>query len=92
MSLLSELTSLLEGLIIPVETGVFTDSAPDRYTVLIPLTDTFKLFADNFPNSEIQEVRVSLFDKGNYLKTKNAIVHALLSKGYYHNRPPVCRI
>ena len=79
MSLLSELTPLFDSLKIPVETGVFTDAAPDRYAVLTPLTDTFELFADNFPNSEVQEVRISLFDKGNYLKMKNAIVRALLS-------------
>ena len=79
MSLLSDLTPLFVGLKIPVETGAFTNTAPNRYAVLTPLTDTFELFADNLPNNEVQEVRISLFDKGNYLKTKNAIVRALLS-------------
>jgi len=79
MSLLSELTLLFDSLSIPVETGVFSDTAPDQYAVLTPLADIFDLFADNLPGSDIQEVRISLFDKGNYLSTKNAIVHALLS-------------
>ena len=42
------------------------------------MTDTFELFADNRPHHETQEVRVSLYDKGNYLRTKNALVRALL--------------
>ena len=37
MSLLSDLTNLVETLDIPVETGVFSDTAPDRYLVLIPM-------------------------------------------------------
>ncbi|MBV1758009.1 MAG: hypothetical protein KMY55_09220 [Dethiosulfatibacter sp.] len=78
MSLLSELNLIFQSLNIPVETGVFSDNAPDQYAVMIPISDTFELFADNLPGADIQEVRVSLFDKGNYLRTKNAIVHALL--------------
>ena len=46
MSLLSDLTNLVEALDIPVETGVFTDTAPDRYLVLVPLSDTFDIHAD----------------------------------------------
>lgn len=79
MSLLSELTVIFESLSIPVETGVFSDTAPNQYAVFTPLADTFELFADNLPGTDIQEVRISLFDKGNYLSTKNAIVRALLS-------------
>lgn len=79
MSLLSELVVLFEDLRIVVETGVFSDTAPDRYAVFTPLSDTYELFADNLPNTDVQEVRISLFDKGNYLKTKNAIVSSLRS-------------
>jgi hypothetical protein len=79
MSLLSELTALFESLSIPIETGVFSDTAPDQYAVFTPLADTFQLFVDNHPGTDIQEVRISLFDKGNYLKAKNTIVQALLS-------------
>ena len=79
MSLLSELTTIFNGLNITIETGVFSEIVPDQYAVFTPLSDTFELFADNIPNTDIQEVRISLFDKGNYLKTKNAIVSALLS-------------
>jgi len=78
MSLLSELTVAFDSLSIPVETGVFSGAAPDQYAVFTPLSDIFDLFADNLPGTDIQEVRISLFDKGNYLKTKNSIVRALL--------------
>lgn len=77
MSLLSELNDLLSP-IAPIETGVFSDMPPDRYLVLTPLVDTFELHADNVPGYEVQEVRISLYDKGNYLRTKNALVRALL--------------
>ena len=77
--LLTLLTEIVGELQIPLETGVFKDTAPDCYTVFTPLTDTFELFADNRPHHEIQEVRVSLYDKGNYLRVKNALVRALLN-------------
>ena len=61
MSLLSDLTNLVETLDIPVETGVFSDTAPDRYLVLVPLSDTFDIHADNSPGIDVQEVRISLW-------------------------------
>lgn len=78
MSLLSELNSMASALRIPVETGVFTDQPPDAYLVLTPLADTFDLHADNTPGYDVQEVRLSLFSKGSYTKTKNQIICALL--------------
>ena len=37
---------------IPVETGVFSDNAPDEYTVLIPLNDEFKSIKGKLIESE----------------------------------------
>ena len=79
MSLLSELNAVAKSLGIAVETGVFTDTAPNEYLVLTPLVDTFDLHADNTPGTDVQEVRLSLFTKGNYTKRKNQIVRALLA-------------
>lgn len=78
MSLLSDLNTLLSPLGIPLETGVFTDTAPDKYLVFVPLTDSFELHADNNPEYDIQEVRISLYEKGSYTQDKNSIVSALL--------------
>lgn len=78
MSLLAKLNALLENLGVRVETGVFKGKAPDEYAVLTPLADTFEVYADNRPQYEVQEVRVSLFSKGNYNARKNQIVKALL--------------
>lgn len=78
MSILSELNTVLEPLGLPIETGVFTDAAPDKYIVIIPLSDTFDLHADNSPGMDIQEARLSLFCKGSYTKEKNAVVRTLL--------------
>jgi hypothetical protein len=66
---------------IPVEIGVFTDKPPDEYVVITPMADVFEDFADDEPHFETQEVRISLFSKGNYQKRKNQIVKALLTAG-----------
>lgn len=78
MSLLSELKSIAEKLNIKVETGVFSDIPPDEYIVLTPLADSFEMHCDNLPEYEIQEVRISIFSKGNYTAIKNKFVTAIL--------------
>lgn len=82
MSILAELTDLLEGLGIPVETGLFSDVAPDEYVVITPLTDDYQLFADNRPGFETQEARLSLYCKGNYMAMKQSILTALLEADF----------
>ena len=76
--ILEELKTILSP-IIPVETGVFSNTAPERYAVLTPLSDEFTLHADDRPRCDVQAVRVSLYDKGNYIKIKNTLVSLLLS-------------
>jgi len=78
MSLLKELTALLDALNIPAETGVFKAKAPDIYVVITPLSDTFDGYADNRPLREVQEARLSLFSKQNYRVCAGRIVKALL--------------
>ena len=78
MSLLSDLKTITTSLGIPVETGVFSDKAPDEYIVLIPLNDTFDIHADNKPVVDVQGVRISLYTKGNYTVTMARVVNALL--------------
>ena len=51
MSLLSELKIVIEGIGLPVETGVFSDEPPEEYVVVTPLADTYELHADNLPNT-----------------------------------------
>lgn len=79
MNILTELNRLLNPWSLPVETGVFSGKAPDAYLVLTPLSDSFLLHADNRPQYETQEVRISLFSKGNYLRHKDALVRMLLA-------------
>jgi hypothetical protein len=81
MTLLAELNTIIELLGIPVETGIFSDTTPDRYAVLTPLSDSYELFSDNAPGQDIEEVRVSLFDKGNYLAVKKRMESAILAAG-----------
>ena len=81
MSILNELNMLLSPLI-PVETGVFSEVAPDRYAVITPMADIFELYTDDKPEHEIQESRISLFDKGSYTALKNQIVRILLAADF----------
>lgn len=82
MTILTELNFLLTGLGFLVETGVFSNKAPDEYMIITPMTDTFPLYADNRPVYETQEARLSLYSKGNYIKRKNALVRALFSADF----------
>ena len=79
MSVLSDIQTALSDLDIPIETGVFTDKAPAKYIVVVPLTDSFDLHADNTPGCDVQEARLSLYAQGSYTKDKNAIVKAILA-------------
>ena len=83
MNILKELNSLCETLNIPVETGVFSGKAPNAYVVLVPLNDSFPLNADNYPQLDYQEVRISIFTKSNYIKLKNRIITHLLGSDFY---------
>ena len=82
MSVLSELNALVLRLSLPVETGVFSGKAPDEYLVITPLADTFPIHADDRPQRETQEARLSLFSKGNYTQRKNELVRALLAEDF----------
>lgn len=81
MSLLSELNALISPLV-PLETGVFSEPAPDRYAVITPMVDTFELYTDDKPRHEVQEARISLFDKGSYTALKSQIVRILLDADF----------
>ena len=81
MNLLQKLQTAVGPTGIPVETGVFTNKAPDKYIVIVPLIDSFGIHADNEPGVDIQEARISIYIKGNYMRDKNAVVRALLSSG-----------
>ena len=82
MSLLEKLNNLIAGCGLPVETGVFSETAPDAYVVITPLSDTFGAFADNRPQADTQEARLSVYDKGNYTAKKNSIARALLGADF----------
>jgi hypothetical protein len=82
MNILQELTTLITGLGLAVETGVFSGEAPAEYVVITPLNDSFELFGDNSPEYETQEARLSVYSKGNYMELKTKIVRALLAADF----------
>ena len=83
MNILKELNSLCESIDVSLETGVFSGKAPNTYVVLVPLNDSFPLNADNYPQLDYQEVRISIFTKSNYIKLKNRIITHLLGSDFY---------
>lgn len=82
MSILADLNKTLSPIGIPLETGVFTSIAPDKYIVIVPMADTFALNADNSPNFDIEEARISFYSKSNYVADKNHIIRALLGADF----------
>ena len=63
--MLEELNTIVESAGLPVETGVFSGTAPDAYVVITPISEHFGLFSDDGPGMNIEEARLSLFSKKN---------------------------
>ena len=82
MNILFELGALFTEMELPFETGVFGEKAPEEYAVIIPVADQFDLFADNIPQTEVQEARVSLYSKGNFLQLRNRLGRRLLESDF----------
>ncbi len=82
MSILEELNTILTGIGLSVETGVFSGVPADEYAVITPLSDTFELHADDQSGQETQEARLSLFSKESYTARKNQIVRSLLGNDF----------
>jgi len=80
--MLEELNTIVESAGLPVETGVFSGTAPDEYVVITPISEHFALFSDDTPGMNIEEARLSLFSKKNYTKKKDLLVRTLLTAGF----------
>jgi len=77
VNILEDLCAALAPLGIPVETGVFTQKPPDTFAVLTPLTEEDFTHGDGAPLDEVQEARLSLYTKGNYLALRREVIHAV---------------
>lgn len=77
--LLEQLSRIARKLELPYAVSFYADTpAPDTYLVFTPLTDSFEVFADNTPGIEIEEARISLFTKTNYLAMRDQLTRALI--------------
>ena len=81
MSILKDIQKALSKLKIPYETGYFNGNA-DEYIVVIPLSDSFELFADNVPQVDLQEIRLALYSKRNYNIIKKQLINKLIAEDY----------
>lgn len=78
--LLERLRAVADQLNISFEVGLSRQTPPpDTYLVATPLSDELTVFADNTPGIEIEEARISLFTKTNYLALRDQITKALIS-------------
>ena len=82
MSILSELKTVAAELNIPVETGAYTSAAPDCFLVMTPIMDSLPLSADDKPVSEVNEVRLSLYSRDNYLQTATSLTKSLIRSDF----------
>lgn len=82
MNILLELNGLISQLNISVETGKFSEEPPFEYIVVTPLGDSFALYGDDQPLRNVEEVRISVFCKNNYIALKNRLVGALIKSGF----------
>ena len=82
MSILEDLQLALATLNIPIVTGVFSDVAPGKYMVIVPMSDSFDLHSDNLPCIDVQEARISIYSKGSYTALKNQVVQLLLDSSF----------
>lgn len=77
--LLEQLSGIAERLELPYSVGLYAEiPAPDTYLVFTPLADSLEVFADNTPGIEVEEVRVSVFAKANYLAVRDQLTRALI--------------
>ena len=81
MTILEGLKNLFGEMSIPVETLMLSDPPKGQYVVLTPGEDRY-LYRDDKPKYVISNATISLFQKWNYIKTKNNIVKELISNGY----------
>ena len=80
--LLENISHIAKQLGLAYAVSCYTDSpAPHTYLVFTPLTDSFEIFADNTPGIEVEEVRIALFTKTNYLGLRNQLTRALIYAG-----------
>ncbi|MDO5722406.1 MAG: hypothetical protein Q4P06_07700 [Actinomycetaceae bacterium] len=80
--LLEQLTHMADGLGLPFEVGLYTQTPPPTtYLVATPLTDGFEVYADNTPGVEVEEARLSLFTRGSYLPARDRLTRALIDTG-----------
>jgi len=80
--MLEELNTIVESAGLPVETGVFSGTAPEEYVVITPISEHFALFSDDTPGMNIEEARLSLFSNKNYTQKKDLLVRTLLTAGF----------
>ena len=78
--LLERIRAVADQLGVSFEVGLSRQTPPpDTYLVATPLSDELTVFADNTPGIEVEEVRIALFTKTNYLALRDQITKALIS-------------
>jgi hypothetical protein len=80
--ILEDLCAVLDANNLPHYTAEFPERPPETYCVLVPICDSFAVQGDGAPLDELQEVRLSLFSKNNYIAAARQLAKALLQAGF----------
>ncbi|MBQ3265064.1 MAG: hypothetical protein IJH07_04740 [Ruminococcus sp.] len=82
MSFLSDIKAIIQDAGVPVATSFFDEEPPDTYAVITSMIDDLAAYADDLPQKEVCEARISVFTKRNYTSIKNSLTRAFLSAGF----------
>lgn len=79
MSISQKIISSLKPLNIPITLVENPVRAASEYIVLIPISDSFPVYANNRPIAEINEMELAVYIKGNYLDLIDKILKQLIT-------------
>ncbi len=79
MSISKQIIKALASLNIPVTLIENPVRAASEYVVLIPISDTFPVYANNRPIAEVNEMELAVYAKGNYLELVEKISKILIT-------------
>ena len=82
MTILAELKTIVSDLGLQSGVSVFEGKAPDEFVVFVPIGSTFEQFADDLPQYNSPEIRISLFTRNNFYELENALTKSLIQHDF----------
>ena len=80
-SINKQVIAALTELKLPIDVSVTKSKGADAFLVINPQYDTPKQYADDVPQTLVQEIELALYKRGNYLELKDKIMKYLITAG-----------